>query len=169
MSKSSVACCVVVADGARARFFFAAAPSRNRPGSRPTLEERADLTNAGQQHPGASGTVSGVDRHRASAGGAGRNDDTSAINHKREHDRQFAAEIAQKLAECCEEWEVPNVVLVADKHTLGQLRQTTDHLTGVMIREFPKDLSKLEPPQIQTHLTTAGLMPGSHPGAHAAH
>ena len=162
-------CCVVVADGARARFFYAAPPTRGRPGSRMTFEERADLTNPGQQHPGMTGVVSGVDRHRAGAGGAGRNDDASEFNRRREEDRRFSVAIIDKAAECCASWETPTVVLVADKHTQGQLRQHTHGLTGLTIRELSRDLSGLTLPQLQVHLADAGLLPGSPARPHAAH
>lgn len=149
--------CVVVADGARARFFLMHPTRPNVAGH--GMEERAGLVNNAHRHPMGSSDVPGADPHRAAAGGPGRNDDASESNWRRENDRRFAGLIVDKMLDCCHEWHAHNVLLVADKRTLGLLRPKMDRMAGLTIREYSRDLSRLEGPALYEHLNTANLLP----------
>ncbi len=150
--------CVVVADGARARFFWLH-PTRARSGGNGVLEERVGIVNAAHRHPMASSDVPGADPRRAASGGVGRNDDASEANWRRENDRRFATQIVDQLLDCCHEWHTRSVIIVADKRTLGMLRQKTDRLGGLTIRELSRDLSRFDETALYAHLGAAGLLP----------
>ncbi len=152
--------CVVVADGARARFFCLKAGLTADFDGGAELEERADLVHAGVRHPATTGEPSGTDRQRAAAGGPGRDDDGSEASRRRDADRRFAGQIIDQCADLCRAWPARNVILIADKHTLGLLRQKTHRLNGVDVQELARDLSRANAAAVHAHLKTAGLVRG---------
>lgn len=160
--------CVVVADGARARF-FAFHPPRARLAAGGVLEERAGLVNAAHRHPGPAGDAHGADSRRAAAGGPGRNDDASEANWRRENDRRFAGQIVDQLLDCCHTWPARQVLLVADKRTLGVLRPRTERLAGLTVREHARDLSRLDGHELLAHLRADGVLGRAMPAAQAMH
>lgn len=150
--------CVVVADGARARF-FALDPAGPRAGHAALLVEDADLINPAHHHAVGSAAMPAGEGRRAAAGGPGRNDDASDANWRREQDRRFASLVVDKMGELCQARGVNQVVMVADARMLGLLRQKTDRLAGVALHEHSRELTGLQTVAIHHHLAAVGLLP----------
>lgn len=151
--------CVVVADGARARFFALDPAAGPRSGHAALLIERADLINPSHSHSNGSADMPAGEGRRAAAGGPGRNDDASDASWRREQDRRFASQVIDKMTELCGAQSANQAVVVADARMLGLLRQKTDRLTGVELHEHTRDLTGFEPVVIHSHLAAAGLLP----------
>ncbi len=153
--------CVVVADGARARFFSLDPASAPRTGYHAALVERWEMMNPAHSHSHGPADLPGHDWRRAAAGGPGRNDDASDNNWRREQDRRFAADVLEKVAEMCQLWSADRAVLVADKRTLGLLRLKMNRMAGVAMVEHSRDLTGMEGPAIHAHLAAAGILPAT--------
>ncbi len=159
--------CVVVADGARARFFALDSAAGPRSGHAALLVEHADLVNPSHSHSHGSADMPAGEGRRAAAGGPGRNDDASDASWRREQDRRFAGQVVDKMTELCAAQSANQVVVVADARMLGLLRQKTDRLAGVELHEHTRDLTGFEPVAIHNHLATAGLLPPTGSGSRA--
>lgn len=152
--------CVLVADATRARY-FSLRPVARGGFATAVVEAHADLarepllSRTTQAYPG------GADLRRAASGGPGRNDDASDMNWQREHERQFAAQVIEQLADYARQWQARAVVLVAGEHMLGLLRQKTDHLAGLEVIEFCRDLVDLDDASVHTRLAAAKLVPAA--------
>ncbi|MBI5607850.1 MAG: host attachment protein [Deltaproteobacteria bacterium] len=150
---------VVVADGARARFFTLDSNGMPRRGSARMLREHLDLLNPAHTHTLGHEPARGAAGRRAAAGGPGRNDDASDASWRREQDRRFAAQIAHQLEQHCREFACHDVVLVADARMLGLLRPRVDQIGGLHIAEHTRDLTHLSGADLHVHLADAGLLP----------
>lgn len=159
--------CIVIANGARARFFTLQPTSRQHPPPEVVLQERDDLVHPNPRTAHSVALHGGNDTRRTASGGAGRNDDASEANWRREQDRRFAAQIVDKTAECCRQWHASDAVLVADKRSLGLLRQKRDRLSHITVHELSRDLSHVTLPALYECLRAAGLVP--HPEATLRH
>ncbi len=159
---SSLVTCVVVADGARARFFTLQPTATAGADGGMALQERSDLCQSDPRRTTLA-AANVADHSRAAAGGTGRDDDASAANRRREWDRRFAGEVIDKCAEFCRDWQVKRVVIVADPRTLGLLRHKAHRLAGLDVRELGRDLSHADAPTLRAHLVTAGLLTESPP------
>jgi protein required for attachment to host cells len=151
--------CIVVADGARARFF--AFPDETRtdgPPDRmveikdlvcPTRREHASNLHS-DSRPGIQGSVGarhGVDDHRQA--------------HRQEEERRFATDIAEAIAESCRD---RGLILFAASSLLGHLRpvlarQPGFDVDGSLIVEQALDLSKLTPSELHDRLAKDGFLP----------
>lgn len=155
---------VVVADGARARFFTMESSKLPRHRSSVTLREHSDLLNPSHTHSLGHDPARSAAGRRAAAGGPGRNDDASDANWRREQDRRFAARIAHQLEEHCREFACSDVVLVADARMMGLLRPQVDQAGGLRIAEHTRDLTHMSGADLHVHLADAGLLPApAHP------
>ena len=154
--------CIVVANGARARFFSLHPTARQHPPTEVVLQEQGDLLNLAGRHLAVPPDGSGLDIRRIASGGAPRNDDASVVNWKREQDRRFATQVMEKTADFARAQQASTVVIVAESRMLGLLRAKRDRLQGVQVLELTRDLSRLGVPAIYAHLRSAGLVPGLH-------
>jgi protein required for attachment to host cells len=151
--------CVVVADGARARFFTlkpAALPAFE---GGPDLHEREDLVNPEKEQTSRelfSNLKTG--RNRAAGGGPAHGYDDHRTQHEDEFERRFARRVASRIRDLS---PVAHIVLVADPRLLGFLRAELagKHANGTELRELGKDLSTLSPTEIHARLAAAGLLP----------
>ncbi len=153
--------CVVVANGARARFFTLESSQFPELESGPNLVELTALSNPQHDASGAdlwSEPKSG--RNRGGIGGAAHGYDDHRTQHEEEYDRRFANDIAQECCRLTQEHGASDVVLVSEKRMLGHLRAAMEpRLNGVRTVELAKDLSKLSPTQLQEHLAREDLLP----------
>ncbi len=135
---------VLVGDDSRARVFHT---NRSAP-----LEEAEDLLNPfsrGQQQdlesdrPGSTVDRKGYAQH---AMGGER-------DSREEAARRFARSIAERLREARLAGEYERLFVVAPPDFLGELRLAMDEGTrGVVVGELAKDLSRMPPKDIRTHL-----------------
>ena len=154
--------CVVVANGARARFFTLETAEFPGVESGPNLVEHDDIINPQQESldrelwsdikPG---------RTRAPNGGPTHGYDDHRSQHLDEFERRFARSIAQESAQLAQTHKAKHIVLVAQKRMLGFLRSTLRPLlkAGVRVNELAKDLSKLPPQELHEHLAREQLIP----------
>ncbi len=148
---------VVIADGARARFF-------RLDGARPfpQLTEEQDLVHPERQMRDGEifsetnpGTRSGPS-HRSQSFEDGRS------NHDLELDRRFAGTVAKVLAERVDsEATVHAVVVAASVRLLPELRPKLDRLglNKVKVYELAKDLTRQSPTEIHDYLANLEWIP----------
>jgi protein required for attachment to host cells len=154
--------CVVVANGARARFFVlrdTAIPELE--GGPNLIEHGADMINPEKELPDRELFRNEAGRNRAPAGGPAHGYDDHREQHDEEFVRRFARRIAEETARRAHACQAPQVVLVAQKRTLGYLRPALDSFlrNGFEVREVAKDLSKLTPTELHEHLARDKALP----------
>lgn len=139
--------CVVVADGARARFFALAVPEVPEVDGGPALLEQQELENRGEARgqKGSSGSV--AEEHGA--------------RHQEQMGRQFAKQVALKAAHLAQAQGAQHCIVAADPKMLGMLRRELRSVGGrqLTFTELGKDLSRLSVHEIQSHLARAGHLP----------
>ena len=153
---------VIVAGGARARFFTLEAVQVPEMESGPRLVEQKDLVNPEHQaHDSALWSESKTGRNRAPSGGPAHGYDDHRNQHEDEFERRFARSIADEATRMVKSNNTRHVILVAQKRMLGFLRSAIDPLlkAGVNIHEFAKDLGKLAPQDLHEHLARERLLP----------
>lgn len=156
--------CVVVADGARARFFLLESEKTAAKGG-PNLVEKNGLVNAEAELAGKdlfSDNKSG--RNISSGGGGAHGYDDHRDRQIEEHERRFAKQIAETALRVAGEQKSKHLVLVADKRMLGHLRgaMTVPPTTGLEVSEVAKNLTKLAPQELHEHLAGEQLLPRRH-------
>ncbi|MCS4503072.1 hypothetical protein KBTX_03235 [wastewater metagenome] len=162
--------CVVVAEGARARFFTLEHAEVPELDGGPDLVERNTLINPRHR---------AHDEHVYSDGRSGRNRGPSgqAVTYDEHRDGfdaelegRFAREIVTELRTLLENTGAERVILCAEKRMLGFVRQALNGSTpeGARIVEVPKDLTRLSARQLHARLTEDGLLPARRSGGNGA-
>jgi protein required for attachment to host cells len=154
--------CVVVANGARARFFVLEDAEVPELEGGPNLVELGlDLINPEKELADRDLFSQKHGRNRAPGGGPTHIYDDHREQHDEEFVRRFARRIAQETVRRAHTYSRPNIVLVAQKRTLGFLRPALDSAlrNGFSVREIPKDLSKLSPTELHEHLARDRVLP----------
>jgi len=153
--------CILVADAMRARI-FTLEPSAFPTESTPRLvEQQMDFVNPdeaisgdemwGNTRPGgthsSSGAAHGYDDHRE--------------RHQEQNRIHFARQIAAQAIRHAIDHQAKSVVVVAEKHMLGLLRECMDipPKSGVSLIEVAKDYSKLSPREIHQRLAEEQVIP----------
>jgi protein required for attachment to host cells len=153
--------CVVVTNGAHARFFTLQQSEIPELESGPNLIEQQQLSNPQKETQGTalwSDAKSG--RNRSANGGQAHGYDDHRSQHQDEYERRFAANIADECARLSHSNKASDVVLVSQKRMLGFLRTAMESkLNGVNLQELAKDLSKLSPHDLHEHLAREQLLP----------
>lgn len=156
---------VVVADGTCARFFSVEAAAQPAVQSGPHLLEHDDLVNPEHEQGGRdkySTTRTGLNLNPR--GGPSHGYDDHRAQHEQEHERRFAREIATRAVSLAQEYCAGHLVLTAERHMLGLLRDALKIpvKSGIEVSELAKDLTKLTPAQVYDHLEAAGVVPARH-------
>jgi protein required for attachment to host cells len=156
---------VVVADGASARFFSVESPAQPALESGPRLFERDDLVNTEHELGGGdkySTTRSGLNLNPR--GGPSHGYDDHRAQHEQEHERRFARDIAARALSLAQEHRAGHLVVAAERHMLGLLREALEIpvKSGIEVSELAKDLTRLAPAQVYEHLAAAGVVPAPH-------
>lgn len=150
--------CIVVADGARARFFITQTAAEGRPGSSLRLTELEALTNPEGELTGNQ-TYANIrsGSNRAPGGRAFEYDDHRARHHE-EVERRFARQVAASTLEFVRRQHADNVVLAVEPHMLGLLREQLGHSlpSELKLVEFAEDLTWHTPEHIQAALERRG-------------
>jgi protein required for attachment to host cells len=154
--------CVVVTDGARARFFTLEPVDFPDVESGPRLTEQGNLVNPEKDMPQRelfSNTKTG--RNRAPGGGPAHGYDDHRDEHENEFERRFARKVAEETTRIAHSNRAHWIVLAAEPRMLGFLRieLKTVMRNGVEVRELGKDLSKLSSQQVHAHLAKEQLLP----------
>lgn len=151
--------CVVVADGARARLFSLAEAGVGEGG--PDLVEISDLANSEMEAAGKeiySNVKSG--RNVSSGGGGIHGYDDHRDRHMDESERRFAKQIAAAAADAVMRQRPGCLVVAADPHMMGHLREAmSSSVGGIEVKEVVKDLTKLGVSELQAHLAADHALP----------
>lgn len=152
---------VVVADGARARFFTLDA---GQPGLKSAgLVEQAALVNPEAEESGRekfSDAKSGRNTAPLQAGAHGYDDHRN--RHDDEVERRFARQVAHMAVERAGAARAGHLVLAAEPRLLGMLREaiTVPPASSLQLRELASNLAKLPPHEVYAHLVKEAALPG---------
>lgn len=151
--------CIIVADGARARF-FSAVPVRSTGALR--LEESSCLVEPERQLSGKD-VFSSVKSGRKQSPGRGpaHGMDDHRMGHRREVEGRFAKRIADEAAQLSSRFDAVELVVVAEPRLLGFLRPRLDAALPRALRrtEIAEDLSWHALPRIRRALERRGVLP----------
>jgi protein required for attachment to host cells len=139
---------IVVADGARARFFR---ENDDRTGLVPALA--SDLVGA-EVHGRSSDLKSDrPGRTFTTAGGGTRHSYEPKHDFHKFEKHKFAAEVAKMLEQACVAGQFDRLVLVAPRRSLGELRTLlTKQVQQRVAEELPKDLTKRTAATVWKHV-----------------
>ena len=158
--------CMIVADGRRARLFEA--QPVDAPRSKMTLVERAvldnpDLRDLGVSVTGRPRTETNTNRQAGPVHPIG----AQRERHRLELDRRFAREIAARTAQIADAWKDGTVVLVAEPHLLGLVREGMRSALhpGIELKELAKDYARLTPDELHERLVQNRLLPAGPNGS----
>ena len=158
--------CIIVADGARARFIVVEEAGDPQFESGPRLVEHRALVNpeaeirsedlfsdvrSGRGHAAPDRPAYGLDDHR--------------LQHRAANKRRFAKLVAEALVEIAGQRQLERIILVAEPRMLGMLRAELDvhRLRHLERAELAEDLSWHSVEHIQEVLVRHGLLPPPHP------
>jgi protein required for attachment to host cells len=152
--------CVVVADARRARIFLLQENEAPRAPFR--LAERGTLSNLSLKARGRS--VTGRVRTETNTNrqaGPMHPMVAQRERHRVELERRFSVEIARKAAALARNWSSGSVVLVADAHMLGFLRDAVRSALkpAIRVKELAKDYGRLTVSRLQVDLAENGIVP----------
>ena len=145
---------LVVANAGRARF-FEAQPS-DAPRVKTVLVELESLDNPrlvdlGTSVTGRTRTETNTNRQAGPMHPMGAQRD----RHRLELERRFSREIAKRSAAMTQGWTKGTLMLVAEPHMLGLLRETmrAGLQSGVALKELAKDYTDLSPAELRDRLS----------------
>lgn len=141
-------CCVVVADGSRARLFLLEEAKELVSGSR--LVEVADLVNAEGTAHGGDAPRRRSERNTSRQSGPVHPYGDKRLQHRVEVDRRFAMDVAERTLSLIGGWPRGSLLLIAEPHMLGLMRDALHGAlgSGIELKELAKDY---------THLTSSKL------------
>ncbi len=153
---------VVVADGARARFFSLEAASDLGVAGGPNLVEQNDLANSEAEAAGKelfSDMKSGRNAGPMGSGAHGYDDHRS--QHMDEVERRFARRVVDIALNGAGAHHAEHLVLVAEKRMLGHLRDELPKpaIGAATVSEVAKDLTKLSVRDLHEHLAADKVLP----------
>jgi len=143
--------CVVVADGARARFFLLEAGGGEGPGK---LIEQEQLENPEHQHPEVDSRRTDRNAGPMHPYGAQRE------RHRLEHEKRFAGEVVRRAAERMRGMPAGTLVVVADPRLLGLLRESLRSALhpSVQLRELARDYTSFTAADLQQQLVSSNML-----------
>ena len=146
--------CVVVADNARARFFHL--------GDGNNLVEVDDLVNPEGEAAGKeiyAENKSGRNSAPMQAGAHGYDDHRNG--RRQQVEQRFAHQIADKAVNSAGRHQANQLLIVANDHLLGRLRNElkVPPTAKIQVKEVAKNLSKLKPSELHEHLAADGVVP----------
>lgn len=150
---------IIVADGARARFFMLSDDARKLvPATNSDMvapESRGYAHDLKSDKPGRS--------YSSSRGGMRHALEPPHDYHKLEK-RRFSASLATVLDAACGRREFDQLILVAPRRSLGELRTLmSQRLQRRIQREIAKDLTNETPARLWKHLVALGQLPLARP------
>jgi protein required for attachment to host cells len=150
---------VAVVDGANARFLTLEPLAAPELESGPDLIERCELLNPANAMAGQELWASGKTGRNRGSGSRGHSYDDHRGNHLIEFERRFAQAIAAQIDALVQEHALNALVLVAEPHILGILREGLGPQGRLPTQELAKDLRRMTPRQLHHYLAQKGLLP----------
>jgi protein required for attachment to host cells len=153
---------VVVADGAKARFFTLEEKEFARGEFRPHLVETEGLVNPEQKLPGQqlwSGTESQAGHFQEGKSQAHSYDDRRR-DHEVEFERRFAQSITEQILSQTQTHQLHHLLLIAEPRLLGLLREVLKPALPktLKLRELDKNLCHLKPQELHEYLANRHLL-----------
>ena len=144
--------CVVVAEGARARFFMLQVEAGGAAGGR--LMEQEQLDNPEHQHPETDSRRTDRNAGPMHPYGAQRE------RHRLEHEKRFAGEVVSHAAAKVRETRADTLVLVADPRLLGLMRESMRAALhpSVQLRELARDYTNFSAIDLQQQLVSSNML-----------
>jgi protein required for attachment to host cells len=159
--------CIIVADGARARFITLEIPLEPSLDGGAHLVEHDDLVN-----PEAEAPDRGLFRDRSGRGHSARSGPAHALDdHREQHllevEKRFVRRLLERAERFVAEHGALELVLAMDPHLLGVLRAQLDPgRLRVGRREIAENLSRQSLVEIQARLAARGALPAARPPEH---
>ncbi len=153
---------VVVADGAKARFFTLEVKERAGGEPGPYLLEEESLVNPDQMQPGQqlwAGPESQAGHYQEGKGQAHSYDDRRR-DHEMEFERRFAHSIAEQVLSRTQTHPCQRLLLIAEPRLLGLLREVLIPALPktLKLRELDKNLCHLKPQELHAYLAERDLL-----------
>lgn len=155
--------CVVVADGARARFFSLEGAAEHGVKGGPDLVEHEVLVNPGAMLQGKEKYSDTTTGRTQSGAGATHGLDDHRDRHDAEEERRFAQRIASEAMKLADRQKASSLVLAAEVQMLGMLRKAMPASSTVTVQELPKDLTKLSAHELHQYLASEKIVPARTP------
>ncbi|HWO13447.1 MAG TPA: host attachment protein [Polyangiaceae bacterium] len=155
--------CIIVADGARARFMTLEIPIEPSIDGGARLVEHDDLVNPEAEAPERGLFSDRMGRGHASGSGAAHAVDDHREQHQQEVERRFVRRLLERAERFVGEQGARRLVLVSEARLLGALRtQLVDHrLRGVEVLELAENLTRRALGEIQAKLAARGALPAA--------
>ena len=156
--------CIVVADAEVARFYDIEEVDAPRVNlaliERKMLSNETDLKALGTSVTGRVRTETNTDRGSGPVHPMG----AQRERHRGEIDRRFGRDIAQQTGEIARGWKQGTVVLIADPHLLGLVREPMRKVLhqGIELKELAKDYTHCTVSELREHLVLNKLIPAHH-------
>ncbi len=151
--------CIVVADGARARFFTIEWPQQPEFESGPDLVEQTTLAAPAHDAPDSALYTEGLTGRNRTLGSGTHDYDEHRGAHDDEVERRFVRDIVVELGKR----GADECILCAEPQMLGFLRKALDQIPSPPITEVPKDLTHFVARDLQVWLASEGLIPERRP------
>ena len=154
-------CCVVAADGSRARIMMIEEVLPEEPG--PELREVEVLVNVENTTPDRELWSDNENTNKGSGGSVHAYDDHRG-RHRAEFNSRFARRIVERVGVLAGEYHVELIIVLAESKMLGMIRKAwAKHSTcDVFIQDKDKNLSGLTPYELHRYLAREGLLPPRH-------
>jgi protein required for attachment to host cells len=137
---------VVVADGAEARFFAAT--------EKGLVKARADLSSRGSHQFARALKSDKPGRVFSAAGGSARHAAEPKHDYHKLQKHRFTERIAAALDDACARGQTAQILLVAPRRSIGELRKLLPARVQKRVRkELQKDLTKHTPAQLWSELS----------------
>lgn len=150
--------CIVVADTAEARFFLVLETSDPRRSFR--LEETGRLSNPDVRRHGARSQRVKSERNTNRQAGPMHPIGAQRERHRLEQDRRFGTLIVEHAAHLVAEWKEGRVLLIAEPHMLGLIREALRHALRREIRfdELARDYTGFSVGELERTVAGHGLI-----------
>jgi protein required for attachment to host cells len=155
--------CIIVADGARARFMTLEVPADTAIDGGARLVERDDLVNPEADVPDRELYSDRSGRGHASKNGAAHALDDHRGQHQHERERRYARRLVEQADSFVSRQQASRLVLVTEPRLLGAFRAQNDSrvLAALDVVEISENLSRRTLHEIQSILASKGLMPAA--------
>ncbi|MFQ4142879.1 host attachment protein [Chlorogloeopsis sp. ULAP02] len=152
---------VAVINGTRARFLTLEQPELPEYESGPNLVEHKSLFNPVKELQGKELWASVKTGRNQGQGSQAHAYDDGRQEHLNEFERRFAGAIANEIANINKSKRIQRLLLIAEPHILGVLREVVAPLLpkNLQIQDLAKDLCKLKSKDIYEYLANKNLLP----------
>lgn len=157
--------CIIVVDGAHARFITLEIPEEPRLDGGARLIEHRDLVNPEAEVPERRMFSDRRGRAHASPKGASHALDDGRAQHRHELERRYIRHLLDEMERFVLSEHATRLLLVSEPRVLGALREQLryDRLGGIEVIEIGENLAQRPLEQIQSVLALRGVLPAAAP------